>query len=150
MDNNDITLTGSTATWRMERMDGELGGTYSGTFVFKCYLTPLASLQAGKEYRSLLGELAIQASDAEANLAFALTTLKQRIISAPPFWTSTLQESGIAGNVGDLNIIAAVLDASIRAEQMFKESIQKERDSLLVRSIAAGEKLLQKQGVEEG
>ena len=51
--------------------------------------------------------------------------------------------------MGDLNIIAAVLDAAIRAEQIFKESIQKERDALLVRSIAAGEKLLQKQASGE-
>ena len=147
MDNNDILIEGSQATWRMPRMEGDLGGTYTGVFVFRTFLDPLRQIQAGKEYRALLGDLAINAGDAESNLAFALTQLKHRIIKAPPFWESTLQDSGIAGNVGDLNIIAAVLDAAIRSENLFKEKIQKERDAILERSIKVGEQLLPK---EEG
>jgi hypothetical protein len=142
---SDITLNGSEATWVMPRVDGELGGTYTGTFTFRCYLDPLRQLQSGREYRELLGSLAVQASDNEANLAFALTQLKHRIIKSPPFWSSTLQESGIAGNIGDLNVITLILDASIRAENLFKEKIQKERDELLNKTIEKGEELLAKE-----
>src|SRR5271166_2084200 len=134
MENSDITLDGSVATWNMQRVEGELGGTYTGTFTFRCFLSPTVILQAGREYRALLGELQGQAPDLEGNLAFALTQLKHRIIKSPPFWTSTLQESNMAGNIGDLNVILMVLDAAIRSENLFKEQIMKEKEILLDRS----------------
>ena len=148
MDNNEITLDGNQATWRMPRTDGELGGTYTGTFVFRTFLDPIRQLQAGREYRELLGSLAIQASDSEGNLAFALVQLKHRILKAPPFWDSTLQESGMAGNIGDLNVIALILDAAIQSENLYKERLQKERDTLLERTLKAGEDLLRKEKSE--
>lgn len=141
---NDIVLDGSTATWRMPLTNGDLGGSYTGTFQFRTFLDPLKTLQAGREYRELLGSLAIQATDSEGHLAFALTQLKHRVIKAPPFWTTTLQESGIEGNVGDLNIISLVLDAAIRSETLYKEKIAKEREAVLERSIKVGEDLLHK------
>ena len=144
----DIILEGSQATWKMLPTVGDLGGTYTGTFVFRCFLSPLEQLQAGREYRELLGGLGGQASESESSLSFALTQLKHRVIKSPPFWSSTLQDSGIAGNVGDLNIISMVLDASIRSESLFKARIQKERESLLDRSIKVAEEKL-KEEVEE-
>lgn len=146
---NDIILEGNVAIWRMQPVQGDLGGTYTGTFKFRTFLDPLRQLQAGKEFREYLGAQASQAPDSEANLAFALTQLKFRVISAPPFWTSTLQDSGISGNVGDLNVIALVLDSAIRAETLYKEKIAKERDEALERSIQAAEALLQKKAEEE-
>ena len=144
----DIVLEGNLATWKMSPTIGDLGGTYTGHFTFKCFLSPLEQLQAGREYRELLGGLGGQASESESSLSFALTQLKHRVIKSPPFWSSTLQDSGIAGNVGDLNIISMVLDASIRAESLFKARIQKERESLLDRSIKVAEEKL-KEEVEE-
>lgn len=144
----DIIIDGSHATWVMPRMDGNLGGTYTGRFVFKCFLLPTATLQAAREYRDLLGSLAVQATDAESDLAFALTQLKHRIISSPPFWSSTLQESGIAGNIGDLNVIASVLDAALRAESQFKANVLKERTEILDHTIKVGEDLLKSQNKE--
>ena len=141
---NDIIFEGSTATWRMPLTLGEYGGTYTGTFVFRCYLDPLRQLQAGRDYRDLLGSLGTLATETEGNMAFALSQLKHRIISSPPFWSSTLQESGIAGNVGDLNVIALTLDSAIRAETLYKEKIAKERETVLNRSIKVGEDLLHK------
>jgi hypothetical protein len=143
--NNDITLEGSVATWRMDKMEGGIGGSYTGTFQFRTFLDPIRQLQAGKEYRSLLGELAVQASEEEGNLAFALVQLKHRILKSPPFWSSTLQDSGMEGNIGDLNVIAAVLDAAIRAENLFKEKMKSERDAVLNRSIKIAEELQLKQ-----
>jgi hypothetical protein len=151
MDSTDITITGNTASWTLPPTDGEILGTYTGTFHFKCYLTPLAQLEAGREYRALLGNLSTQASDTEGNLSFALVQLKHRIVKAPPFWTATLQDSAYAGNVPDLNIIALVLDRAIYAETLFKEKIAKEREDILNRAIQVGEKLAQKDNeLEEG
>lgn len=147
--NNDIILNGSEATWIMPRMEGQLGGTYIGSWTFRCYLDPLRSLQAGREYRELLGSLAIQASDTESDLAFALVQLKHRVLAAPAFWTSTESSSGIPGNIGDLNVIAAVLDAAMRSEELFKMKIAKEREEVLERTIKAGEDLLQKKAKGE-
>lgn len=145
MDNNDIVLEGNTATWQMPLTEGEIHGTYSGTFQFRCFLDPIRQLQAGREYRDLLGPNAMMATDNEGNLAFALVQLKHRITKAPPFWTSTLQESNMAGNIGDLNVITLVLDASIRAETLYKEKVQKERDLILERSIKLAEEKIQKE-----
>jgi hypothetical protein len=149
MDNNDITLNGSTATWRMPRTDGDLGGTYLGTFEFRCWLDPIRQLQAGREYRALLGELAAQATEDEGRLAFALTQIKYRALTVPPFWSSTSQESGISGNIGDLNIITMVLDAAFLSENLYKEKIAKERQAILERSIKVAEDLLQKEQTKE-
>ncbi len=140
----DIVITGSVAKWVLPPTQGDLGGTYTGSFTFRCYLTPLQSLQAGREFRELLGGLANQASDVESKLAFSLTQLSHRIIESPPFWTSTKQDGGIAGNLGDLNIISMVLDAAFRAETLFQERIQKERENLLNKTIQAAETQLQK------
>lgn len=145
MDNNtDITLEGQVATWNMKPTTGDLGGTYTGTFKFRCFLSPLQQLEAGREYREYLGNHAVLAEDIEAKLAGALSQLKQRVVKAPPFWTSSLQDSQVAGNIGDLNIIGLVLDAALRSEAIYLERIQKERDDLLERTIKAGEETLHK------
>jgi hypothetical protein len=141
----DITLDGSVSTWVLPLTQGDLGGTYKGKFTFKCYLNPLEQLQAGREYRELLGALAMQASDTESNLAFALIQCKHRILTAPPFWTSTKQESSIEGNIGDLNIVSMVLDAAIRSEALFKQRIAEEREALLDHSIKTAESMLKKE-----
>lgn len=140
--NNDITIEGNIATWTMPPTVGELGGTYTGTFSFRTWLDPIRQLQAGREFRELLGNLGHQASETEYSLAYALTQLKHRVLTSPPFWTSTTPESGMAGNVGDLNILMAVLDSATRAADMFKERIAKERESLLERSIKTAEETL--------
>jgi len=144
MEHTDITIEGSIATWQMPITEGEVLGTYSGSWRFKCYLTPTEQLQAGRQYRELLGPNAGLANDTESNLSFALVQLKHRVISAPPFWTSASQNSGMAGDIPDLNIIALVLDKAIQAEQLFKERIAKERELLLEKSIKKAEEIQQK------
>lgn len=147
---NDIVLNGSVASWRMQPIIGELGGTYTGTFEFRTFLDPLRQLQAGREYRELLGSLAIHAEDRESDLAFALIQLKHRILKAPGFWTSTEQDSGIAGNLGDMNVIAAVLEAALRAEELFKTRVTEERNKLLDKNIKSAETVLEKKEKENG
>lgn len=144
MEKTDITFEGQLATWVLPPTQGTLGGTYTGRFQFRCWLDPIRTLQAGREYRELLGSLAIQAEDTERELAWALIQLKHRVILSPPFWSNTTQSDGIAGNVGDLNIIALVMDAALRAERLYIENVQKEREESLNRSIKKGEDLLEK------
>jgi len=142
MEKTDILLEGSTATWTMPPTTSELGGTYTGRFVFKCYLDPLSQLQAGRQFREYLGAYAGMATESEYNLAYALAQLSQRIVTAPPFWTSTVQDGGLAGNIGDGSIVLMVLDAAVRAQDLFKEKIAKEREQLLDQSIKVGEQIM--------
>jgi hypothetical protein len=146
---NNITIEGSTATWIMPRLEGDNGGSYVGTFVFNCYLRPMDQLKAGRDFRELLGNFANQATETEIKLALALSQLKYKIIKAPVFWNATLEESGIAGNIGDLNVIAAVSNASILAEEMYIDKIEKERNDLLDKSIKLAEAKLQKRAEDE-
>lgn len=145
MKNNEITLEGSIATWKMPLTQGSLGGSYTGTFTFKTFLDPLTQLQAGRELRELIGSLGNQASEVEWSLAYALTQLKHRVLTSPPFWTSTQQSSGISGNVGDLNIIELVIAAAMLSEQMFKEKIEKDREDTLTSTIKTVEETLKKE-----
>ena len=93
-----------TAIWTL-REEGEISGTYSGAFTFKCYLDPLATLAAGRLYRELLGSYGDSASETERFIAFALSQLQKRVIKGPPFW-ATASESGFVGNIPDLNILS--------------------------------------------
>lgn len=142
MENNDIVITGHTAKWTLPPTQGEVLGTYMGPFEFRCYLTPTQTLEAGREYRSLLGSLPEYASEKEKELAFALVELRYRIIKAPPFWTATLSESGYAGNVPDTNIIMTVYVKAMVAESMFKDKLNKESEMLLERTIKSAEALV--------
>lgn len=150
MDNNEIILTGNTAKWTLEPTQGEVSGTYQGHFEFRCYLTPTQILEAGREFRSLLGGLPEHASSKEKNIAFALVELKYRVIKAPPFWYSTLQDSGYAGNLADLNILVLVLEKAMVSESLFQEKIQKDRESLLERTIKSAEALADKRNKQDG
>ena len=149
MNNSDLTLDGSTATWTMPPMQGEYQGTYMGTFRFKCYLTPMQSLAANKEYRELLGAHGANASEHDGQLSFALTQLKHRVISSPPFWEQPKQNGEMAGSIPDIGVILAVLDAAIRAEMAFKEKMVKERDLTLKRTITIAEEMLATESEEE-
>jgi hypothetical protein len=145
MDNDDIVIKGNIASFNLPPTEGEILGTYSGHFEVKCYLTPTEQLDAGREYRNLLGANAALASETESNLSFALVQLKYRVLKSPPFWSSTLQHSAYAGNIPDLNIIILVLDSAIRAENLFKEKIVKEREEILTKSIKKIEDTLKKE-----
>ncbi len=147
LEKSDIIIEGNTARWDI-RVDGDINGLYLGTFRFKCYLSPTEKLAAGREYRELLGSNPTMANKHEDNLAFSLAQLKYRIISAPPFWTSTLQQSGISGDLPDENIIDAVLNAAVDAEIKFAKQLKSNRANSIERAKKAAERLLKLQ--EEG
>lgn len=145
----DLIIDGSTAVWDMPMTNGEILGSYSGRFVFKCYLSPIDILASGKLYRELMGPQAALAADHDGHIAYSLVQLKYRIVKAPPFWGSHLSDSGIPGNIPDLNILLLVLDRAIQAEILFKEKMSKERDSVLKRTITTAEEMLVEQAGEE-
>lgn len=138
-DNNfeDIQLNGSIATWTM-RAEGTISGTYSGTFVFRCYITPLQKIAAGREQRALLGESRswVETADYEheAWLAYALTQLKYRIVSAPPFWGTSGINKSHEGDVPDENILETVLDAAVRAELKYKTHLKKMKEDAITKA----------------
>lgn len=139
---NDIILDGSTATWDMGQLQGPIQGTYTGTFKFRCFLTPTQQLAAGREYRELLGPKLELAPEHEGYMSFALVQLRHRIIKAPPFWDVPAQEGRMAGDIPDINIILTVLNASQSAENKYREQCLKERDQALGGAISAAEAIL--------
>ncbi len=131
------------ATWNLHQQ-GDISGLYTGTFKFRCFLSPMQQIAAGKEYRNILGESHLTAPEFESNLAYALTQLKYRIISAPPFWTSTLQNSTIEGDIADANIIMTILDAATTAELQYRDELKAKREKSLEVSKNIAESLLSK------
>lgn len=140
----NITLNGSQASWELST-DGDINGTYRGTFIFKCFLNPTEKIKAGREYRDILGSNPTFASEHETLLAYALTQLKYRIIKAPPFWSSTLQNSSFEGDIPDENILTIVLDAAITAELKYKEEMKKKREESLDKARKTGEATMKEQ-----
>lgn len=135
---SEIVIDGTTATWQM-KLDGDVNGTYSGTFKFRCTMSPTQRIAAGREMRELLGPQALLATDNESNLAFALTQLKHRVLEAPPFWKTGGQYDG---DILDSNIIMAVLDAAVTAEVKYIKSLKEKKLSAIERAKAAAERAL--------
>lgn len=147
LERTDIIIEGNTATWDI-RIDGDINGTYMGSFRFKCFLSPTQKLAASREYRQLLGENPTLALTHEDNLAYALSQLKYRVISAPPFWTSTASQSGMAGDVPDENVIMAVLDAAVGAELKYVAQLKKKKIDAIDKAKQAAIRMLERRDEE--
>ena len=139
----DILIEGNTASWDIN-INGDVNGTYSGTFRFRCFLTPTQHLAAGRRYRELLGANPTLATVHDDNLAYSLSQLKERILSAPPFWTS----NGEAGDLPDENVIDEVLKAAIDAELKYKVQLKKKRGEALEKAKKAAERMLKEREEE--
>lgn len=144
---SDLIIDGNVCTWQM-RIDGDIHGTYVGVFKFKCYLSPLEQIAADRERRELLGPQPFAAAEHESFLAYALTQLKYRIVSAPPFWISQ-NPSSLAGDIADENIIAAVLDAALSAEIKYKEQLKAKKLEAAERARKAIEKEMEGEDEED-
>lgn len=140
----DIKIEGSTAVWEM-REDGDIQGTYIGTFRFKCFLTPLQQIAANREQRELLGLNQTMTPEHEVFLAYALTQLKYRIVTAPPFWSSASPDGSIHGDIPDENVISSVLDAAIGAEVKYKNQLKKRKLDSLERAKKIAETMIEEQ-----
>ena len=65
--------------------EGQIQGSYKGVFTLRCYLSPLDSLAAGREFRNLLGPFADSASEQDRYTAFCMSQLAKRVIKGPPW-----------------------------------------------------------------
>jgi|ERR1700677_1360796 len=134
---DDIQIVGSVATWTMHS-EGSVSGTYTGTFTFRCFLTPLQRIAIGREQRALLGEsrafIDTPDYEMEAFLAYALTQLKYRIIKAPPFWATSGINKSHEGDIPDENVIQQILDAATDAELIYKRNLKKLKEDSIRRA----------------
>lgn len=145
----DIVIENNTAKWEINQI-GDIKGLYTGTFIFKCFLTPTEKLAAGRDYRDFLGENAVMALQHEDNLAFSLSQLKYRVISAPPFWTSSMgTQGGVPGDIPDVKIIDTVLDAAIASELKYLAILQKNKEDAIKKATKSGEDILNNKIVTE-
>ncbi len=106
---------------------GEISGEkYQGTFEVRKVLTPAQKAQADVERRNFLGNpLAGEAVDPEtAELAFAISQLKVRIVKAPKWY----QESNNLKNFIDNNVLVELVNKVIEIEINFKKSIKEKAD----------------------
>lgn len=137
---DDIKIDGNTATWDINTV-GSIMGTYIGTFRFRCFLSPLQQISAGREERELIGVNMSLAPEHEKFLAYALTQLKYRIVSAPPFWASSNMNS-LQGDIPDEEVISMILSAAIDAEAKYKNDIRKRKEEAINRAKKASEAII--------
>jgi len=138
---DDIKIEGDIATWEISAV-GNIKGTYIGTFRFRCFLTPLQQIAAGREERALIGENFAFAADHEKFLAYALTQLKYRVISAPPFWGSSNPNANMPGDLPDPEIVSLVLGSAIDAEVKYKNEIKYRKEAAIERAKKANDTII--------
>jgi hypothetical protein len=118
----DIIIDNGYAIWDINTSE-PVGGTYMGTFKFRCVLSPLQIIEADRDYRDLLGPNPAMVDPLAENLAYALSQLKQRVVQAPPFWTETQARFGGA-HIKDTNVIDLALKAAFEAEIKYREELK--------------------------
>lgn len=145
---SEIIIEGNQAKWNINKV-GAINGTYAGQFVFRCVLTPSQKIAANRDYREMLGVNPTLADEHVSFMAYALTQLRYRIISSPPFWTATQQINGIDGDIVDEDIISEVLDAAVHAQLKYKNQLETEKKAMLEKSIAAAQRMIDAKSEEE-
>jgi hypothetical protein len=140
---SEITLENDTAVWHLS-FQGQVGGTYLGTFKFRTFLTPSQVLDADRDFRELIGPNAQFAATNAENIAYALAQLRHRVIESPPFWKEG--SSRFPGsNVKDLECLELVLEAAIASEVKYRKAIA-ERHAESIKKIQA---MMEKRKEEE-
>lgn len=127
---DDLTVSpDGTAIYTMNE-EGPIQGSYKGTFTLRCYLSPLDSLAAGRQFRDLLGQFGDSAGEQDRYLAFCVSQINKRVIKGPPFWNA----SDIAGNIPDLNVLSVILDRSLTAESVYKQRLTTKKAEALAKA----------------
>jgi hypothetical protein len=117
------------AAWEMD-MVAPISGTYQGVFKFKTVLSPIQQVEADRDYRELLGKNAEFVSTYIENIAYALAQLKQRVVSAPPFWFDGISKFP-GSQVKDLEVVEKVLEAAVAAETKYRKMLnEKHKQSI--------------------
>jgi hypothetical protein len=143
---SDITIENDTALWSITHQ-GEIGGTYLGTFRFKTFLTPSQVLEADRDFRELIGPNAQFAATNAENIAYALAQLKQRVIDSPPFWKDGSRFPG--SSIKDLDALQLVLEASIMAEVKYRKVLTEKHENDLKRLKSIMDKKAEMEKINE-
>ena len=144
----DLVLENNLCRWD-SAYNGDINGLYTGTFVFKCFLTPSEKLAAGRDYRELLGSNAVLALKYEDNLAFVLSQLKYRIVSAPPFWTSSTGLNGFQGDLSDEKVLDVIFEAALSAEFKYLAMLQEKKEKAIKKAKDVAENVAENKLEEE-
>jgi hypothetical protein len=144
-DDSKIAIEGTEATWRIND-EGPINGKYIGTFKFRCFLLPTQRIAANREYREMLGGNPTLTPEHEDSLAYALTQLKYRVISYPPFWEG--EEKPVLGDIADTDIIALVLRAAVAAEVKYRKQLDEKKKAAIQRAKEAAERIYAQQTAE--
>jgi hypothetical protein len=136
---SDIIITANQAVWEF-RIDGDYSGTFTGTFKFRCYLTPTQRIAVGREQRELLGSIANLAADDESTFAMMLTHLKYRVLEAPPFWSANTG-FGYAGDLLDENVLTQVFVTALDAELKYKAILIDRKEQAIAKVKAGAEEI---------
>lgn len=146
VDENDISIDAQgVATWEMNTT-APINGTYQGVFKLRTGITPMQEIEADRDYRELLGKNTELISSHIENLAYALTQLKQRVISGPPFWFDGISKFP-GSQVRDKEIIEKVFEASVVAETKYRKMLQ-EKHKLSVEKLAKAIEMREQQEKE--
>ena len=134
---DDLTISpDGTALFSINEV-GAIQGDYRGVFHLRCYLNPLDSLAAGREFRNLLGQYGDSAGEGDRYTAFCASQLGHRVIKGPPWWTANNQ----AGNIPDLNVLSTILDRALTAEAYYKQHLVKRKEEALEKAQKAAQAL---------
>jgi hypothetical protein len=124
---DDLTVDpNGTATFTINE-EGQIQGDYRGTFTLRCYLSPLDSLAAGRQFRELIGQFGESAGEQDRYLAFCVSQLNRRVVKGPPWWNA----SDVPGNIPDLNVLSILLDRALTAETVYKQRLTKMKEEAL-------------------
>ena len=145
---DDLVVENNTAKWDISH-SGDINGLYTGTFVFKCFLTPSEKLAAGRQYRELLGTNPVVVSEHEDNLAFSISQLRYRVISAPPFWASSVGVNGVVGDLPDEKVLDVILQASLSAEFKYLALLQDKKEKALEKAKKVAESISENKESDE-
>lgn len=115
-----------TATFTINE-EGSIQGSYRGVFSLRCYLSPLDSLAAGRQFRELIGPFGDSSSEQDRYLAFCVSQLNRRVIKGPPWWNA----GDVPGNIPDLNVLSILLDRALTAETVYKQRLTKMKEEAL-------------------
>lgn len=109
-----ISEDGLSATFTINEVGIPSGKMYLGKFTVVTSLSPIQTLDIGREYRILLGPNPAYASDLEVQIAQAIANLRFRLISKPDWW---------AENV-DINILLKVASMAADSEYEYISSLE--------------------------
>lgn len=139
VEENDVTIDAhGVASWDLN-IFAPIGGTYMGHFKFRTVLSPLQEIEADRDYRDLLGKNAEFAATYVENFAYALAQLRQRVISAPPFWMDGISKFP-GSQIRDKEVLEVVLEAAVTAEVKYRKSLSDKHKTAVERLAKALEK----------